>query len=58
MILSGGMGRRAIDFFRAYGIQVVTGASGTVRTALEKYLGGELDIAEPCQDSVAHHSES
>ena len=31
VMLTGGMGRRAIGFFQQYGIQPVTGASGTVR---------------------------
>ncbi|NOZ70645.1 MAG: dinitrogenase iron-molybdenum cofactor biosynthesis protein [Chloroflexi bacterium] len=54
VMLSGGMGGRAIEFFRQYGIKTATGASGTVRLALERYLGGELTEAAPCQESVAH----
>ena len=42
VMLAGGMGRRAVNFFQEYGIQAVTGASGTVREALQRYLGGEL----------------
>ena len=55
VMLSGGMGRRAIDFFQQYGIETATGANGTVRTALEGYLGGELSGAAPCKESVEHH---
>jgi predicted Fe-Mo cluster-binding NifX family protein len=52
------MGGRAIGFFQQYGIQAVTGASGTVRHALEQYLGGQLRGAEPCRDSREHsHGE-
>jgi predicted Fe-Mo cluster-binding NifX family protein len=54
VMLSGGMGRRAIGFFQQYGIQAVTGASGTVRHALEQYLGGVLQGAAPCRESIAH----
>jgi predicted Fe-Mo cluster-binding NifX family protein len=54
VILSGGMGGRAIDFFEQFGIHAATGASGTVRSALEDYLGGKLSDAAPCDDSVAH----
>ena len=54
VILSGGMGGRAIQFFDELGIQVATGASGTVRQALENYLGGQLKEAAPCDESVAH----
>ena len=58
VMLTGGMGGRAIAFFQQYGIQAVTGASGTVRHALEQYLGGQLRGAEPCRDSREHgHGE-
>lgn len=53
-MLTGGMGRRAIAFFHQYGIEPVTGASGTVRYALEQYLGGALRGAEPCAESRQH----
>jgi predicted Fe-Mo cluster-binding NifX family protein len=54
VMLSGGMGGRAIQFFEQAGIQAATGASGTVRQALESYLGGKLSEAAPCDESVAH----
>ena len=54
VMLSGGMGGRAIQFFQQFGIQAATGATGTVRTALESYLGGELEGAAPCKESVEH----
>jgi predicted Fe-Mo cluster-binding NifX family protein len=57
VMLAGGMGRRAIGFFQQYGIQAVTGATGTVRHALEQYLGGALQGAEPCSVSVEHGHE-
>jgi predicted Fe-Mo cluster-binding NifX family protein len=58
VMLAGGMGRRAIAFFQQYGIQAATGASGTVRHALEQYLGGVLRGAEPCRESIEHgHGE-
>ena len=56
-MLAGGMGQRAIGFFQQYGIQAVTGASGTVRHALEQYLGGVLQGAEPCRESIEHAHE-
>ncbi len=55
VMLSGGMGRRALDFFQQYGIQPATGAAGTVREAVRSYLRGELTKAEPCADSQHHH---
>ncbi len=58
VMLTGGMGGRAIAFFQQYGVEAVTGAYGTVRTALEQYLGGELSGAAPCAESVEHgHGE-
>ncbi len=58
VMLTGGMGGRAIAFFQEYGIQPVTGAAGSVRHALEQYLGGELEGAQPCRESIEHgHGE-
>ena len=54
VILSGGMGGRAIQFFKQFGIEPATGAAGTVRDALENYLGGKLREAAPCAESIAH----
>jgi len=54
VMLSGGMGGRAIQFFQQFGIEAATGASGTVRQALERYFGGELTGAAPCKESVEH----
>jgi predicted Fe-Mo cluster-binding NifX family protein len=58
VMLTGGMGGRAIAFFEQYGIQAATGASGTVRHALAQYVGHQLQEAEPCHESVEHgHGE-
>jgi predicted Fe-Mo cluster-binding NifX family protein len=59
VMLAGGMGRRAIALFQQSGIEPVTGASGSVRHALEQYLGGALQGAAPCLESQAHaHDEA
>jgi predicted Fe-Mo cluster-binding NifX family protein len=57
VMLTGGMGRRAIGFFQQFNIEPVTGAQGTVAQALEQYLGGALSEAEPCAESKKHHHE-
>jgi predicted Fe-Mo cluster-binding NifX family protein len=58
VMLTGGMGGRAISAFGRLGIEAVTGAVGTVRYALERYLGGELRGYEPCRESREHgHGE-
>ncbi len=54
VMLTGGMGGRAIMFFQQYGIDGVTGAYGTVSQSLERYLGGQLQGAEPCVESQKH----
>ncbi len=55
-LVSGGMGKRAINFFEQYGIKVATGAFGTVAQSVEKYLQGSFTVAEPCSDSVEHEA--
>ncbi len=54
VMLSGGMGGRAIQFFQQFSIEAATGASGTVRTALASYFGGELSEAAACSESIEH----
>jgi predicted Fe-Mo cluster-binding NifX family protein len=54
VMLAGGMGGRAIAFFQQFGIEGVTGAYGTVRQSVERYLGGELKGAAPCKESEEH----
>jgi predicted Fe-Mo cluster-binding NifX family protein len=41
VIIAGGMGPRAIDMFHGFGIDVATGATGTVAAVLGAYLRGE-----------------
>jgi predicted Fe-Mo cluster-binding NifX family protein len=58
VMLTGGMGGRAIMFFQQFGIEGVTGAYGTVRQSLERHLGGQLQGAVPCKESQTHgHGE-
>ena len=54
VMLTGGMGGRAVQFFEGFGIEPVTGAAGTVRLSLERYLGGDLKGAEACAQSEEH----
>ncbi|MBN1266468.1 MAG: NifB/NifX family molybdenum-iron cluster-binding protein, partial [Anaerolineales bacterium] len=42
VMLTGGMGQRAIQFFQQYGIQAATGAHGTVRHSLQMFFQAEL----------------
>lgn len=54
VMVSGGMGGRAIQFFNQYGIKTATGASGTVAEAVASYLDGNLNEASSCAESHAH----
>lgn len=42
VIIAGGMGGGAIEIFNEKGIEVITGASGDVKTVVEQYLQGNL----------------
>jgi predicted Fe-Mo cluster-binding NifX family protein len=54
VMISGGMGRRAIAHFEECDVAAATGACGTVRTTIEQYLSGELHEATPCRESIEH----
>jgi predicted Fe-Mo cluster-binding NifX family protein len=54
VMLSGGMGGRAVAFFQQYGIQPVTGATGTVGQSVAMFLGGQLTGTAPCAESIEH----
>jgi predicted Fe-Mo cluster-binding NifX family protein len=51
VMIAGGMGPRAIDFFNQYGIDVATGVQGKARDIVEAYLRGEIQGVFPCD----HH---
>ena len=48
VIIAGGMGPGAIEMFHGFGIDVATGASGSVMTVLGAYLRGEHRGVVPC----------
>jgi predicted Fe-Mo cluster-binding NifX family protein len=54
VMLSGGMGKRALQFFAEFDLKTGTGAQGTVRGTVEDYLGGKLREGAPCRESVEH----
>lgn len=55
VMIAGGMGPRAIQFFDDYGIEAVTGAFGKIKDVLEAYLQGNLRGAGACHHD---HPES
>ena len=53
VIISGGMGQGAVDIFNERDVEVIIGASGDARTAVESYLKGELKTT----GSVCHEHQ-
>ena len=53
VIISGGMGGGAVDIFNERNVEVVLGAQGDARTAVEAYLRGELEST----GSICHEHE-
>ncbi|HHE48097.1 MAG TPA: dinitrogenase iron-molybdenum cofactor biosynthesis protein, partial [Candidatus Acetothermia bacterium] len=54
LVICSGLGRRAIDLLSQNGIEVVTGATGTVREAIEAWQSGRLSGAEACGRHMFH----
>ena len=50
VIISGGAGPKAIEWFKQLGIKPVTGASGKVKDVLNSYLANKLKDTEPCNE--------
>lgn len=49
VIITGGMGQRAIDLFKAQNIDVILGANGNIENVLNVYLNGSLNsTGEAC----------
>ena len=57
VIISGGMGSGAIDIFNEKGIQVIVGASGYAKVAVEAYLAGDLESTGSVCHEHQHHNE-
>ena len=58
VIISGGMGGGAVDIFNERNVEVVVGASGNARQAVEAYLKGELvTTGEVCHHHDHEHEE-
>jgi predicted Fe-Mo cluster-binding NifX family protein len=54
VMIAGGMGQRAVQFFNDFGIEAVTGAFGTVKETIEAYLKGTLVGTAPCSGHDDH----
>lgn len=60
VIVAGGMGGGAVAIFEERGVQVVAGASGDARSAVERFLKGELkSTGEICHEhAMGEHGEN
>lgn len=57
VIIAGGMGSGAVEIFKEKGIEVITGASGSVDTVVEQYRSGQLkSTGSVCHDH--QHADS
>jgi len=57
-VICGGLGSRAVDVFGSAGIEVFTGAQGTVQQALDAHRAGQLQAASAdgaCPDGEDCH---
>lgn len=57
VIVTGGMGPKAQEFFKNYGIEVFTGAYGKVKDVLEEYLHSKVKYEEMEKEYGEHHHE-
>ena len=55
VMIAGGMGQKAVDFFNQFKIKVATGASGTVKESLNNFLSGHLSGYSPCTENKNCH---
>ncbi|MEF3245077.1 MAG: NifB/NifX family molybdenum-iron cluster-binding protein [Caldisericaceae bacterium] len=57
VIIAGGMGPKAREFFESYGIQTVIGAYGKVKDVLEEYLHGKISY-NPKEEACCSEEEN
>lgn len=58
LVITGGIGKPALDALKENGLEVIKGASGKCEEILEKYLAGELDDQNiTCNHQGEHHHQ-
>jgi len=57
VIISGGMGQGAVEIFNDKNIEVITGAEGEAKKAVEEYLKGNLKSTGSICNEHQHHDE-
>lgn len=56
-IIAGGMGRKAVDNFLRYGIEVITAPGLSYEDAIDRFKQGLLSGYEVCAHEHGHHHE-
>ena len=57
IIIAGGMGGGAVDIFNERGVEVIVGAAGDAKAAVEAYLAGNLKSTGAVCDKHEHADE-
>ncbi len=57
VIISGGMGGGAVEIFNERNVEVIVGASGEAKAAVEAYLKGDLKTTGSVCHEHQHHGE-
>ena len=57
VVISGGMGGGAIEIFNEKNIEVITGATGEAKAAVEAYVAGNLKSTGSVCNKHEHHGE-
>jgi Mrp family chromosome partitioning ATPase/predicted Fe-Mo cluster-binding NifX family protein len=57
VVIAGGMGQGAVEIFEQHGIEVITGASGTLEETIGRYLHNELESSGSVCHEHQHASE-
>ena len=55
IIVSGGMGPRAVSFFQEYGVSPVVGKNGTVKDVLNDIINNNFEIVTPNTYDINKH---
>ncbi|ASI99036.1 NifB/NifX family molybdenum-iron cluster-binding protein [Thermococcus celer] len=57
VVLAYGMGRRAAEYFREFGVEVVTGAYGRVRDVVEAFIHQALEVDPHWKERIEEGKE-
>jgi len=57
VVLAYGMGRRAIEYFNRFGVEVVTGASGRVKDIVEAFIHQVLEVDPHWKEKIEREKE-